>query len=46
MEGEFKSIGDQLRNNPKQRLPPSDVPKVIEAVRGKSAVFLAVVYLS
>jgi len=41
----IKSVGDQLQNNAnKQRLPPSDVHKVIEAVQGKSVVFLAVIY--
>jgi len=39
-------IGDELRRNPKLRLPPFNVTKAIEAVtqpKYKKAVFLAVI---
>lgn len=42
VEGDLKTIGDQLRQNPNQKLPNSDVSTAIEAVEGKMAVFLGV----
>ena len=42
VEGDLKSIGDQLNQNPNQRLPNSNVTKAIEAVEGNNAVFLGV----